>query len=377
MTFACTQENLLQGLSLVSHIAGKNPNLPILANVLLKTDGGNLKLSTTNLEMAVSVIVRGRVEAPGEFTVPVKLLQDYVSLLSPGKVEMALREEGLEIKADGKVTVIKGVGASEFPLIPRLAKENGYHLQAETLRQAIGQVAFAVSNSESRPELSGVSCVFYPTGKPDTLVMAATDSYRLAERVVALQPGGNGRELRCIIPARALLEIGRMLSVYRDEVAMPESVEWCITESQLVFSYGNIELISRLIEGSFPDYRPLIPTQFRSMVQVGRAELGKAIRAASLFARQGIYDVQMDLVGDGSMSVSSSDSGTGTHTTMLKGAHEGEPNKITLNFKYVADGLNAMGSEQVTLRLVDAFSPVVMSPTQGEGFQYVVMPIRQ
>ena len=153
MLFACTQENLLQGLSLVSHIAGKSANLPILANVLIKVEDGNLKLSTTNLEMAVSAIVRGRVDQAGEYTVPAKLLYDYVTLLSAGKVEFAVTEDGLQISADDKTTTIKGISASEFPLIPKLARDGAYRFQAEVLKQAIGQVTFAVSSSESRPEL--------------------------------------------------------------------------------------------------------------------------------------------------------------------------------------------------------------------------------
>ncbi len=375
--FACTQENLLQGLSLVSHIAGKSANLPILANVLMKVEEGSLKLSTTNLEMAVSAVVRGRVDQPGEYTVPAKLLQDYVSLLSSGKVELALTEEGLRITADDKTTTIKGMPASEFPVIPKLAREGAYRFQAEVLKQAIGQVAFAVSSSESRPELSGVSCVFHGEGRPDTLLMAATDSYRLSERVVPLVVGGNGKTAKSIVPARALGEIGRILSAYKDDVGVPEVVEWSITESQLVLSYGNVELVSRLIEGSFPDYRPLIPQQFRSNFTVSRVELAKAIRAASLFARQGIYDILFEIKDAGVLSVSSSDSGTGAHTTMLKGQLEGEVNKVTLNFKYVSDGLAAMGTDQVTLKMIDAFSPVVISSAKAEGFQYIVMPIRQ
>ena len=122
MVCTCTQENLLQGLSLVGHIAGKNANLPILANVLIQAEGGQLRISTTNLEMAISVIVRGRVDQPGEYTVPAKLFQEYVSLLGEGKVELSLTNDGLEIKADGKVTNIKGIAATEFPLIPKLTK---------------------------------------------------------------------------------------------------------------------------------------------------------------------------------------------------------------------------------------------------------------
>jgi DNA polymerase-3 subunit beta len=304
----------------------------------MKVEEGSLKLSTTNLEMAVSAVVRGRVDQPGEYTVPAKLLQDYVSLLSSGKVELALTEEGLRITADDKTTTIKGMPASEFPVIPKLAREGAYRFQAEVLKQAIGQVAFAVSSSESRPELSGVSCVFHGEGRPDTLLMAATDSYRLSERVVPLVVGGNGKTAKSIVPARALGEIGRILSAYKDDVGVPEVVEWSITESQLVLSYGNVELVSRLIEGSFPDYRPLIPQQFRSNFTVSRVELAKAIRAASLFARQGIYDILFEIKDAGVLSVSSSDSGTGAHTTMLKGQLEGEVNKVTLNFKYVSDG---------------------------------------
>lgn len=377
MIFACTQENLLQGLALVSHIAGKSANLPILANVLMKVEEGNLKLSTTNLEMAVSAIVRGRVEQPGEYTVPAKLLQDYVSLLSSGKVELRVTEEGLQITADDKTTTIKGMPASEFPLIPKLAREGAYRFQSEVLKQAIGQVAFAVSSSESRPELSGVSCVFHPEDRADVLVMAATDSYRLSERAVPLVAGGNGRPAKCIVPARALGEVGRILAAYKDDVGVPEVVEWSITESQLVLSYGNVELVSRLIEGSFPDYRPLIPQQFTSSFTVVRSELAKAIRAASLFARQGIYDIHFEIEATGNLRVSSSDSGTGAHTTLLKGQLEGGANKVTLNFRYVADGLTAMGTDQVVIKMIDAFSPVVLVPAKVDGFQYIVMPIRQ
>lgn len=377
MIFACTQENLLQGLSLVSHIAGKSTQLPILSNVLLKVEDGNLKMSTTNLEMAVSAIVRGRVDRAGEYTVPAKLLQDYISLLPAGKVEMTVTEEGLQIAADDKTTTIKGMAASEFPLIPKLARDGAYRFQPELLKQAIGQVAFAVSASESRPELSGVSCVFHSEAHPEGLLMAATDSYRLSERVVPLVLGGNAKSAKCIVPARALGEIGRILSAYKDDVGVPEVVEWSITDSQLVFSYGNVELVSRLIEGSFPDYRPLIPHDFRSTFTVTRTELGKAIRAASLFARQGIYDIQFEIKAPGMLTVSSSDSGTGAHTAVLKGELQGEANKVTLNFKYLSDGLAAMGTEQVTLRMIDAFSPVVLTAPKSEGFQYIVMPIRQ
>ena len=376
MHFACTQENLLQGLSLVSHISGKNANLPILGNVLLKTDAGGLKLSTTNLEMAVSAQVRGRVEAQGEYTVPAKLLQDYISLLPAGKVELVLVGDVLEVRADGSSTTVKGMPSSEFPLIPKLTKEGGYHMKADVLRNAIGQVAFAVSGSESRPELSGVACYFHGQ-KAGNLVMAATDSYRLSERVLALEASGSKTEATCIVPARAMQEVARILSAYKDDVGMPEQVEWSITESQMVLTYGNVELISRLIESSFPDYRQIIPSQFRTTCIVSRSEIQKAIRAASLFSRQGLFDIHFEVVPGEGLRVSSSDTGTGAHKTTLKAEIEGEANKVTLNFRYISDGLSVMGTDQAVIRMIDAMNPVVVTPKDQEGFRYIVMPIRQ
>jgi DNA polymerase-3 subunit beta len=377
MNFACTQENLLQGLSLVSHIAGKNANLPILGNVLLKTENGGLKLSTTNLEMAVSAMVRGRVEQAGEYTVPAKLLQDYISLLPSGKVELVVTEQGLEVRADGSSTTVRGMPSSEFPLIPRLAKDGGFRLNAEALRQAIGQVAFAVSASESRPELSGVACFFHGFDHKNKLTMVATDSYRLAERVMDLENGSAPGEAKCIVPARAMQEVGRILTSYKDDVGMPEAVDWSLTDSQMVVSYGNVELISRLIEASFPDYRQIIPAKFTTKVTVGRGELAKAIRAASLFAKQGLFDIHFE-ISEGALRVSSSDSGTGSHATSLKVQTEGESEKkVTMNYRYVSDGLAVTGSDKVVLNVIDGMNPVCVTPAEGEGYRYIVMPIRQ
>lgn len=376
MNFACTQENLLQGLALVSHISGKNANLPILGNVLLKTENGGLKLSTTNLEMAVSAMVRGRVEQPGEYTVPAKLLQDYISLLPSGKVELVLGAEGLEVRADGSTTTVRGMPSSEFPLIPRLAKDGAFRLKAEDLRTAIGQVAFAVSGSESRPELGGVACYFNQTDQSGKLVMAATDSYRLAERVTDLEPGSNPAELKCIVPAKAMQEVGRILSAYSDDMGLPEAVEWAMTDSQMVVTYGNVELISRLIEASFPDYRQIIPNQFKTTGTIARTELSKAIRAASLFSRQGLFDVHFEF-SEASLKVSSSDTGTGAHSTSLKAVVDGEANKVTMNYRYISDGLAAIGKDKVAIRLIDGMNAVVVTPADAEGYRYIVMPIRQ
>lgn len=376
MKFACTQENILQGLSIVGHIAGKSAHLPILENVHIKCTQSGIELSTTNLEMAISSKVRGRVEREGEFTIPAKLLFDYVSLLPIGKIDMELVDDTLVIEADGKKTKIKGMPTSEFPLIPRLAEGGGYQLDSSELKRAIARSAFAVSGSESRPELSGVSCYFHGSGGKDTLVMAATDSYRLAEVTLALRDGGRTDSSSCIVPSRAIQEIGRILAGYKDDVETPDTVSWTMNQSQLVLTFGPITLITRLIEGSFPDYKQIIPVQFQTTADINRKDLLKAIRAASLFARKGLFDVHLNITEDGALTVSSSDSGTGEHHTKLEIEFSGEENHATVNYKYISDGLNVIESERVLLQIIDGMNPILVQGQGDEGYCYVVMPIR-
>lgn len=377
MKFACTQENLLQGLSIVGHITTKSINLPVLGNVLLQTDGGNLKLSSTNLELAVSTLVRGKTEESGDYTVPAKLFQDFISLLPQGKVELELVPEGLQVKAEGQETVIRGLPASEFPLIPKLAKAEGVGFQCGDLKKALNQVVFAVSNSESRPEISGVACWFGGTIGKNKVAFIATDSYRLAERVI--EPSKDAREQKIIVPARTMLEVNRILSSYRDELGVPDVVEWITTENQLVVTFGNTELVSRLIEGAFPDYQQIIPESHRASALLDRSELAKAVKAASLFSRQGLYDVHLDFKpSEGTLVIRSSDQGTGKTSTTLRGDFKGDDVDLIVNFKYLSDGLSAIDTAKVKLLMIDTMSPMLVLP-DGEKttYRYLVMPIRQ
>jgi DNA polymerase-3 subunit beta len=377
MKFACTQENLIQGLNMVGHVASKNANLPVLGNILLKTESGSLKLSATNLEMAVNCTVRGKVESEGEYSVPAKLFMDYVSLLPTGKVELVLIDEGLEVRSGEQETVLRGIPASEFPLLPKLAKDHGYSLSSHELKRALSQVVFAVSTSQSRPELTGVACFFNPEGVEHKATFVATDSYRLAERVTSCT--GNGSATRFIVPARALIEVMRILGAYKDELGVPENVDLNFTENQLVVSFGTVELISRLIEGSFPDYKQIIPQQFKTEALLNRAELQKAVRAASLFARQGLFDVHLSFDPDKSVcTVESADQGVGKTKTTIKGIVTGIANSVTLNFRYLGEGLASMSGDQVRIRQIDSMNPLLLAPEgSSEAYQYIVMPIRQ
>ncbi|MEA3272671.1 MAG: DNA polymerase III subunit beta, partial [Patescibacteria group bacterium] len=258
MQFSCTKENLYRGLSVVSHITTKNINLPILNNVLVKTENKVLKLISTNLEIATSCVIRGKIEGDGDFTVPAKLFADYINLLPNERVDCNEENEFLSIKCGNYGTKIKGIPAADFPLIPQISKESSHRVFAPDLKRAIERVIFAASTNESRPEISGVFVSFNPEGLEGKAVLAATDSYRLAESKLQLNSEDNNKKESVIIPGRTLAEVLRVISVVGGSAEGNDVVEICIGENQILFSHNGVELSSRLIEGQYPDYHHVV-----------------------------------------------------------------------------------------------------------------------
>lgn len=380
----CTQENLNQGLNIVSHIASKNTNLPILNNVLIQASENIIKLSATNLEMGVVCLIRGKIEKVGAFTVQSKLLTDYIALLPKEKISLGVGEgvgiseggEILEIICKNYATKIKGMPAADFPLIPQLEKTNPYYCQVEDLKTAISQVIFAVSLNETRPEISGVLLEF----NQDKLILAATDSYRLAEKSIKLKSKTDLKNQRVIVPARTFQELLRILSSFKEPTALEEvdQVEIYVAENQILFVLGNIELISRLIEGQYPDYKQIIPQNYKTVNTLSIEELIKGVKTASLFARSGIYDIKLEVNFEAKeLVVFSTNSQLGENISRLPSKIEGESNNILVNFHYFLDGLQNLEAEEVELKIVNANSPCALKPKGREDYLYIVMPIKQ
>ncbi|MBU1164589.1 DNA polymerase III subunit beta [Patescibacteria group bacterium] len=377
MKLSATQENLNQGLLVVSHVAAKSTSLPILNNILIKAEGGSIKLLSTNLEIGVTCVIRGKVEKDGSFTVQSRLLADYVNLLPKKNVNLEVLEEEdkegtLNIKCENYSTKIKGASSNDFPLIPEIDKKNPVTVSASELRQAISQTIFAVAASETRPEISGV--LLSVAG--DQLTLAATDSYRLAEKTIKIK---GGKETKVIVPARTMQEILRILSSFKDPSAIEniENVKLYITENQILFVVDNIELISRLVEGQYPDYRQIIPEQNKTKASLDKQELVKATKTASLFTRSGIYDVNLDFsVAGKKLIVSSTNNQLGENISELDAKLEGEENNIVVNYKYLLDGLAVMESDDVALEMNDSSNPCVLK-SQDKDYIYIVMPIKQ
>lgn len=368
MKISCTQENLMRGLSIVVHLAGKNATLPILSNVLLQATTGGIELTTTNLEIGIRVTIRGKVEREGNFTVQARLLTDYISLLPQDKVDIEVSERIMRISSGGNETTLKGLLAEEFPLLPVIEKQNGIRVRVRDIEDAISKTSFTVALDETRPEIGGVLCVV----KNKTITFVGTDSYRLAERHIPLEEDFRGEE-RFILPVKTLQELIKAISGELEEVM---NIYW--SENQISFVWGDVECVSRLIEGQYPDYQQIIPKDFQTTIVVPREDLIKTVKTASLFAKSGINDVALQvLVGEKTIVVSSANQQIGENVSRLKANVEGVDNTIVFNYRYLLDGLASFHTPDVRLQIIDSDNPGLLRPEGEEGHIYLVMPIKK
>ena len=366
MKSTCTQENLNRGLNLVSHIANKNNNLPILNNVLLKANKTGLTLITTDLEIGIKTFVRGKVEEEGDFTVEAKLLNDFINLLPRENIKLELKETSLYIESENQKTNIKGLEAEDFPLIPELEKENEVLLKISELKQALSQLVIAASLDNSRIEINSV----YFNFSKDELVLAATDSYRLAEKKIKII---NGQEKELIIPLKTIQELLRILSDQSDQ-----ELKVYFNENQIMFSFGGVELISRVVEGKYPDYQQIIPKEFITTIKCPVEKLVPAIKSASLFCKPGINDVRISLDSNKKqLVVAAASSGVGENIVKVPIEISGKDNDIVFNYRYLLDGLSNLGSQEVVLKINNNSSPGLLQPDKENNYVYLIMPIRQ
>ena len=376
MKFIIRRENLKKGLSIVGHITSKNINLPILNNVLIRANSGGVELVSTNLEIGIVHKLRGKVENDGEFTVDSKTISEYVNFLAGDNVEINEVNEELKIECDNYKTKIKGESAKEFPLIPTLSGENYCICEIDDLKRALSQVIFSVSNNENRIELSGVLFSFFGS----RLVLASTDSYRLAEKEININWQGEAIEnQKFIVPAKTIQEFLRIISNFSDSDSAEENINQVkifISDNQIMFSVDSTDLVSRLINGNFPDYRQIVPEKFNTSVILNRNEFSRAIKAAAIFSKSGINDVGLAFKG-GKLVVYSSSGQSGESRIELPCEQNGSDNEIIVNFRYLLDGLNNISDDQINLKVISDNSPCMLSPIKEENYFYIVMPIRQ
>lgn len=376
MKISSLQENLKKSLLISSRIAGKNVNLPILNNIKIEALNGNIKLFSTDLEIGIICSVRGKVEEEGEYTIDSKIFSDFIALLPNKKVNLKKKEHSINIECDNYKTSINGQDADEYPLIPQVEKNEVCKININEFKKALSQVVFAVSHSETRIELTGV---FFNI-KKEGLILASTDSYRLAERKVEIDKESTITNREVIVPAKVLQELIRILSVVSEQDVTNENsnIEIYISDNQIQFSVNGIELVSRLIEGQYPDYTQIIPTTFESFAIINRAELIRAIKAAAIFSKTGINDINLDFTTDKKSVVISSTSGqAGENITNLEATVGGKDNGIVVNYRYLLDGLNNISEENIRIEVINSNTPCIIRGEKNESLVYIVMPIKQ
>lgn len=375
MKLTCTQENLNLGLQTTGHLVNKNINLPILNNVLLEAKDGSLKLSSTNLEIGVSCVVRCKVDKDGSFTVDARLFSDYVGLLPNDQVKIELVENDF-LKADclNSATKLKGIAADDFPVIPQIDKEKPYTVKISDFKKAVSQVIFTVAVSESRPEISGVFMSFNRIEK-GKLLLVGTDSYRLAEKSLILEK--NEEEKDVIVPLKTMQEVLRILNTLKEAPGAADELNLYLSENQILFSTNGIDVISRLLEGQYPDYKQIIPTETKTKVIAPTAELVKAIKKVSLFSKVGIADINLVFEAQKGLTMSATNAQVGESKTDIDVEFVGETNETTLNYRYLLDGLNNLDSAEAEVSLVDNNLPCLIRAKDKKDYLYIIMPIRQ
>ena len=371
MKLSVLQENLSQGLTTVARAVSPRSTLPVLANILVATEDGRLRLSGTNLELGITCWIGAKVIEEGATTVPARTFVDLVNTLPADRVEMelTLRTQTLNVRAGAFDNNIKCIDAQEFPPMPPADLGEGVPLEMQDLREMISQVTFAASSDDARPVLTGVLLEIDGTH----LTLAAADGFRLSVRRAELKAPVSS-PMRAIVPARALAELARIASDEQVHMLMPPG------RGQVIFRGRDLELVSQLIEGAFPDYQGIIPSSHTNRTVLSTAGFLKACKAADIFAREAAHSARLKIVPGtelvpGNIEVTATAAETGSNEVTVDATVDGEPIEIAFNVRFLVDVLGVINSPNVALETSGPAAPGVIKPVGRDDFLHVVMPM--
>ncbi len=362
MKLQVTQENLAKALSTVARVANTRNTLPILGNVLLKTVDNRLSVAATNLDIAITHHIGSKIAEEGAITVPARLMQDFVSSLPNGVIDLELEDNKLHIATDQYQSTINGVSAEDFPVMPAITKGTSWQVPASVFKKGLSQTVLAASSDEARPVLTGVFLHDH-SGK---LYMVATDSYRLAEKELMKAK----ETISLLVPGSALQDMLRILDDGEEPVTITHD------DQQVLFQVGEVELVSRLIEGAYPDYRKLIPASFSVTATLKREDFTNITKVSSLFARESAGSVTIKVDEGGKLvSIRSVASQLGENTASASAEVNGS-GEVTLNSRYLLDALHVFGGEDITFSFNGKLDPCLLTGTGARDYKHIIMPLR-
>lgn len=363
MNVITTQQHLAKALSAVSRFVNPRGTLSVLGNVLMETKDGRLRISATNLELGIDYFIGAKIDKEGSLTVPARLLSDYVNNLTEEKVELSASDNLLHIKSTGTQSSINTIDAAEFPLIPEVKEGKSVTISSSGIKDIISKVGFAASVDETRPILSGVLFHF----QDPILKVAATDSYRLAELTMQFEKTAP-EELKVVVPARALAELGRVIS--------DEEVTIRTAENQVQFETENLRLISRLLEGEYPAYQQIIPEKLDTKAIIGRDDFMNKVRITSLFSQESGSAIKLNFTPPGKVEIAAQTAQVGDSKASLSATVEGPENAVTFNARYLLDCLSAISDGKVIVETSGKLNPCLVRGENDTQYRYVIMPLR-
>lgn len=369
MKFSIAQSDLLPVVQSVARSCGVRSTLPVLSNILFKAVGNEITLSATNLEIGVVKKIKAEVVDEGEITIPAKMFIDILSPLSGNKIEVEVSADQIHITTPTFNGILNGISAMEFPAIP-LASERSTFLNADVLKNSLPQITFAAAADEGRPVLTGV----FTELKEDVLEMVATDGFRLAHKKVHIE-GEKRSPFKTLIPRRTFEEVVRLISEETSEENEVVEMSTSENQNQMVFKIGSTQLSSRLIEGQFPPWERIVPKSFENTTVINKAEILKAIKLASVFARDAANLIKIE-TGENKLKLSSEAKELGKQETDVDAKIEGSAITIAFNSKYLIDALSACNAQDIRMQFSGNLSPALITPLDDKTVEYVIMPIR-
>lgn len=373
MKIQILQEKLKKGLNIVERISLKSLTLPILNNILISAEKNFLKLTATDLEIGVNWWGLAKIEKEGKITIPSRLFSNFINLLPNKKINLEVQNNNLIIACENYKTQIKGLSAEEFPLIPKITESENIYFEASSFCRGLSQLVDIAILSTARPEISGIYFLF----QKDFITMAATDSFRLGEKKIPLKNSSLKQEYSLILPQKTIREIINIFGEKTGEIKM------FFSPNQVMFEYPmeetphpQTQIISRLIEGEYPNYQEIIPKKFTTQLILNKAEFLNQVRTASLFSGK-INEVKIKVIpAEKKALIFSKSIDLGEYQSSILGKIKGEPIEISFNHRFLLDGLSNIGSSEVILELNGDSGPGVVKPMADDSYIYVVMPIK-
>ncbi len=374
MKVTVLQENLARGLGIVSKAVSPRSTLPVLANVLIASDEGRLRLSATNLELGITCWIPARIEEEGSTTVPARTFVDLVGTLPSEQVNLKLdvQTQTLNVRGGTSTNDIKCIDAQEFPPLPVPDLDGAVQINSGDFREMIHQVAFAASTDEARPVLMGVLIQV----DKDKLTMAAADGFRLSVRKAVLSTSVPA-PVSAIVPAQALKELARVAGDGEEPIYMvlPKG------RGQVIFRVKDVEVVSQLIDGTFPDFNQIIPRSYKSRTLVSTASLLKACKQAEIFAREGSNVARFNIKSSqgemqpSEVEITATSEETGKNETIVEATVDGGGLLIAFNVKFLREALEVIRTPNVALETSAPNAPGVVKPVGEDDFLHVIMPM--